>query len=247
MTISGGRAPLLEVRGLAVRFGGNQVLRGIDFALAEGELRCVIGPNGAGKSTFFKLLSGQLAPGGGVIRFAGRDLAGLRPAAIAALGLGLKTQVPSLFEGLSTRENLWLAARRRHGAAMAKAATAAMLTRLGIEHLAIRTADRLGHGERQRLELGVVLIGEPRLILLDEPTAGATIAEAERLADLIRTLAWRHAVIVVEHDMQVVRRLDAIITVLHQGAVLTEGPVQAVLADARVRDVYLGRHHHVRR
>jgi len=243
MTASARLAPLLEVRGLMIGFGGNQVLRGIDLALAEGELRCVIGPNGAGKSTLFKLLSGQLAPGGGMIRFAGRDLAGLEPAAIAALGLGLKTQVPSLFEGLSAAENLWLAARRRLGAKAATDAAAAMLARLGIEGLAARSAGQLGHGERQWLELGVVLIGEPRLILLDEPTAGLATAEAERVADLVQTLAGRHSVIVVEHDMQVVRRLDATVTVLHQGAVLVEGPVQAVLADARVRDVYLGRHH----
>ena len=234
-------APLLETRALSRRFGGVVALAGVDFALAERELCCLIGPNGAGKSTFFKCLTGQLAPSAGAIRLRGREIAGAPSHRIARLGIGIKTQVPSLFDGLTALDNAWLAARRRLPGRPARAAALAMLERIGISALATRTVASLGHGERQLVELAMVLAGDPALILLDEPTAGMSRAEVERIAALIREIARDHALIVVEHDMRFVSMIAGRVCVFHDGAVLADGPLAEVLADARVQAVYLGR------
>ena len=155
---------LLEVSGLSRAFGGVRALDDVDFALDAGELRCLIGPNGAGKSTFFKCLTGQLKPTSGSVRLDGREIGGLQSHQIARLGVGVKTQVPSVFGGLSVRENLDLAAPGR--------ADENMIEQLGLAAVMDQRVDRLPHGRRQLVELAMVLAAEPRLILLDEPTAG---------------------------------------------------------------------------
>ena len=234
-------APLLRTEALTMRFGGVTAVEGADFSLDPGELRCLIGPNGAGKSTFFKCLIGQLRPSSGRIVFDGADIAGAQPHEIARRGIAIKTQVPSLFDGLSVWENLRLAAARGRGRAAARQAVDRILAVCGLEDEAARQAGRLPHGRRQWLELGVVLACEPRLMLLDEPTAGMTRAEVARTAAIVREIARDRALIVVEHDMQFIQMIAGRVTVFHQGRILAEDGVAAILADPRVRDVYLGK------
>ena len=234
-------APLLRTEALTMRFGGVTAVEGADFSLEPGELRCLIGPNGAGKSTFFKCLIGQLRPSSGRIVFDGADIAGAQPHEIARRGIAIKTQVPSLFDGLSVRENLRLAAARGRGRGAARQAVDRILAVCGLEDEAGRQAGRLPHGRRQWLELGVVLACEPRLMLLDEPTAGMTRAEVARTASIVREIARDRALIVVEHDMQFIQMIASRVTVFHQGRILAEDGVAAILADPRVRDVYLGK------
>lgn len=234
-------APLLVTRGLVMRFGGVTAIDGVDFALAPGELRCLIGPNGAGKSTFFKMLSGQLRPSAGSIHFRGHNLVGQHRHTIANLGVGIKTQVPNVFEGLSVRANLAIAARRHPASRDAARIVDDLLQRLRLEALADRRVDTLAHGQRQWVELGLVLAPAPSLVLLDEPVAGMSDEETERTAQLILDIARDTAVVVVEHDIPFIRRIGSMVTVFHQGHILTEGPVEAVLANRDVQDVYLGR------
>jgi branched-chain amino acid transport system ATP-binding protein len=233
---------LLAVEGLTMRFGGVVAVDGVSLAIAEGELRCLIGPNGAGKSTLLKCLTGQLAPTRGRILWRGREVTGLAPFAMARLGLGIKTQVPSLFDGLTVLESVVLAVRRRHGAALAGRIAEATLERLGIHDLALRQVGRLAHGQRQLVELAMVVAPMPDLVVLDEPTAGMTAEETHATGQLIRELArsLHLSTIVIEHDINFVRDLAAPVTVLHLGRILTEGAFEAVAADQRVRDVYLG-------
>ena len=233
--------PLLQTRGLTMRFGGVVAVDGVDFALQEAELRCVIGPNGAGKSTFFKCLTGQLRPSAGDVLFRGTPIAGIGSHAIARLGVGIKTQVPNVFDGLSARDNVWTAAARTAPGRIAEQRTDQAMERVGITAIAGRIVGQLAHGQRQLVELAMVIAPEPDLILLDEPAAGMTDEEVDRLVDLIRELNQRHALVVVEHDMQFIRRIARTITVFHQGAVLIEGDVARILTDERVRDVYLGK------
>ena len=233
--------PLLQTRGLTMRFGGVVAVDGVDFALQEAELRCVIGPNGAGKSTFFKCLTGQLPPSAGDVLFRGTPIAGIGSHAIARLGVGIKTQVPNVFDGLSARDNVWTAAARVAPGRIAEQRTDQAMERVGITAIAGRIVGQLAHGQRQLVELAMVIAPEPDLILLDEPAAGMTDEEVDRLVDLIRELNQRHALVVVEHDMQFIRRIARTVTVFHQGAVLIEGDVARILTDERVRDVYLGK------
>ena len=233
--------PLLETRGLGIGFGGVQAVQDVDFTLAEGELRCLIGPNGAGKSTFFKLLTGQLQPGAGQVLFRGRDISRAQAHEIARLGIGIKTQVPSVFDGLSVRENIWLAARRVHRARRAHAQVDAALERIGMTTAAERLVGRLAHGQRQWVELGIVLSTEPDLILLDEPAAGMTHEEVLRTAELVREINRTKALIVVEHDMQFIRMIAKRVTVFNRGRILVEDSMERILRDPTVRDIYLGR------
>jgi branched-chain amino acid transport system ATP-binding protein len=233
--------PLLETRDLSMRFDGVTAVDRVSFALDDGELRCVIGPNGAGKSTFFKCLSGQLRPTAGSIVFAGRPIEGAPPHAIARLGIAIKTQVPNLFDGLSVAENLWLAARRHHARPTIRQVVGELLARLGLGDVARRLAGHLPHGQRQWLELGLVLASDPRLMLLDEPTAGMTQQEVARTAGLVRDISRERSVIVVEHDMQFVGMIARKVTVFHQGRILAEDVVEKIMRDERVRDVYLGK------
>jgi branched-chain amino acid transport system ATP-binding protein len=233
--------PLIETRKLGMRFGGVQAVRDVDFALAERELRCLIGPNGAGKSTFFKMLTGQLQPTSGVVLFRGEDISRESPHQIARRGIGIKTQVPSVFDGLSVRENLWLAAARVARGARARALVEAMLERVGLGPVAGKIVGQLAHGQRQWVELGVVLATDPDVVLLDEPAAGMTDREVQRTVELVREINKSKALIVVEHDMQFIRMIASKVTVFNQGAVLVEDDVEAIMRNPVVRDVYLGK------
>jgi branched-chain amino acid transport system ATP-binding protein len=221
-------APLLETRDLGMRFGGVHAVRNVNFTLAEGELRCLIGPNGAGKSTFFKMLTGQLQPSQGQVLFRGNDISNAHAHEIARLGIGIKTQVPSVFDGLSVRENIWLAASRIHAGERLTAA-------------ANRLVGQLAHGQRQWVELGIVLSTDPELILLDEPAAGMTHDEVHKTAELVREINRSKALIVVEHDMQFIRMIAKQVTVFNQGSVLVEDAVENILRNPLVRDIYLGK------
>ncbi len=233
--------PLLETRGLIMRFGGVTAVAGADFSLGAGELRCLIGPNGAGKSTFFKCLIGQLRPTAGEILFDGASIVGEEPHAIARRGIAIKTQVPSLFDGLSVRENLRLAAARTRSRADTRKAVDEIVRLVGLADRGGSLASQLPHGQRQWLELGLVLACDPRLMLLDEPTAGMTKQEVARTAEIIREIGRDRAVIVVEHDMQFIQMIAGRVTVFHQGRILAEDTMDNILADERVRDVYLGK------
>ena len=233
--------PLLETRGLGMRFGGVQAVRDVDFVLAERELRCLIGPNGAGKSTFFKMLTGQLQPTSGKVLLRGEDISRQAPHEIARRGIGIKTQAPTVFEGLSVRENLWLSAARVARGAKARSIVNQMLERMGVGDVAGRIVGELAHGQRQWVELGVVLATDPDLVLLDEPAAGMTDKEVLRTVDLVREINKTKALIVVEHDMQFIRMIAGKVTVFNQGAVLVEDNVEAILKNPTVRDVYLGK------
>ena len=236
MTVS-----LLEAQGVTMRFGGVAAVSGVDFALREMELRCLIGPNGAGKSTFFKVLTGQLKPSAGRVLLRGQDITGAEPHRIARLGVGIKTQVPNVFDKLSVRENVFVAASRRGSAAQARRVTAETLERLRLDAIAARTVGQLAHGQRQWVEIATVLAQEPELVLLDEPAAGMTHEEVQRTAALIREINQTHALIVVEHDMQFIRMIASTVTVFNQGSILIEDDVGRVMADPAVRDVYLGK------
>jgi branched-chain amino acid transport system ATP-binding protein len=231
---------ILETSGLQKRFGGVRAVDGVDFKLRRGELRCLIGPNGAGKSTFFKLLSGQLRPSAGTIGFEGVAIGGIAMHRIARLGIGIKNQVPSVFEGLAVHENLWLAARSRHPARGAGGTVDDLIDRLGIRSFADRTVASLAHGQRQWVEIGMIMARGPKLVLLDEPAAGMARDEVARTAALIRELNRDASVIVVEHDMQFIRQLDALVTVFHQGRILVEDTMANIQHDPRVREIYLG-------
>ncbi len=232
---------LLQAKGLTMRFGGVIAVDNVDFAVRYGELRCLIGPNGAGKSTFFKMLSGQLKPTSGDVLLKGNSIVGLPTARIASLGVGIKTQVPSVFDGMTVRESVHLAAGRTLTSLLARKRATETLERMRIAHLEKRVVGELAHGQRQIVELAMVVAPQPDLILLDEPAAGMTGDEVAHLANVIVDLARSGAVIVVEHDMKFIRRIAKVVTVFSQGKVLSEGPVADVLADQRVRDVYLGR------
>jgi branched-chain amino acid transport system ATP-binding protein len=234
-------SPLIETRGLSKHFGGVQAVRDIDFSLAEGELRCLIGPNGAGKSTFFKLLTGQIKPNSGSVLFRGKDITGLQAHEIARLGIGIKTQVPSVFNGLSVRENLWIAAARHKKGKAAAQEVDAKVERLSLGRFVDKPVGQLAHGQRQWVELGIVLCGDPGLILLDEPAAGMTEEERGRTAELIREINREHPMIVVEHDMSFIRTIARRITVFDRGSILMEGDVAQVFGNQAVRDVYLGK------
>jgi ABC-type uncharacterized transport system ATPase subunit len=234
-------APLLQTTELTMRFGGVTAVDAVDFTLGEAELRCLIGPNGAGKSTFFKMLTGQLQPTAGTIRFRNTDITGAKTHEIARLGVGIKTQVPNVFDGLSVFENVFVAASRTHTLRRANTLVDEVLTRTGLTDIAYRTVGQLAHGQRQWVEISAVLAQEPELILLDEPAAGMTYDEVVRTSELIREINRAQALIVVEHDMQFIRMIAKTVTVFNQGRILVEDTVDAVLTNQAVRDVYLGK------
>jgi len=234
-------APLLETRDLSMYFGGVKAVDNVNFTLAEGELRCLIGPNGAGKSTFFKMLTGQLEPSHGQVLFRGQDISRAHAHQIARLGIGIKTQVPSVFDGLSVRENIWLAASRLASRERARRLVDEMLERMGLTHAADRLVGQLAHGQRQWVELGLVLSTDPELILLDEPAAGMTHEEVQKTAELVRKINRSKALIVVEHDMQFIRMIARQVTVFNRGSILVEDAVENILRNPLVRDIYLGK------
>jgi len=233
---------VLDTRDLTMRFGGVQAVNNVNFSLKERELRCLIGPNGAGKSTFFKCLTGQIRLGhdNGRVFIRGQDVSGWRAYQIVRLGVGIKTQVPSVMNGLTVEENLWLSARRVNDRETTRSIVAEVIEQMSLEGIARREVGELAHGQRQLVEIGLVLAQRPWLLLLDEPAAGITGAEADQLVRIIHQVNQKATVIVVDHDMEFVRMLGGKVTVLHQGAILREGPVDDVLADAQVREVYIG-------
>jgi len=243
--------PLVFVESLEVRFGGFRALRGVDFTLRRGELRFLIGPNGAGKTTLLDVLCGKTRPSAGRVRFKGAiDLAKLQEHEIAALGIGRKFQSPSIFAELTVWENIEIALKQPRGVRHALSARlsaeqrdriARILERVGLADKPRVRGGTLSHGEKQWLEIGMLLAQDPELLLLDEPVAGMTDAETERTAELLRDIATDHTVLVVEHDMAFVRACAQTVTVMHEAAVLCEGSVADVQNDERVAEVYLGR------
>lgn len=231
---------VLETRNLSMHFGGVRAVDRVDFSLWDNELRCLIGPNGAGKSTFFRCLTGQLTPTTGDVVIRDVHVGGREPHEVAQLGVGIKTQVPNVFDGLSAQENIWLASRRWHGPQRAGALTAQTIDRLRLGDIQSKLVGNLAHGQRQWVELGMVVAAEPWLVLLDEPAAGMTHEETERTAELIKEINQTAAMIVVEHDMQFIRMISKQVTLFHEGSILMEDTMDAISADARAREVYLG-------
>ncbi|GAA1637166.1 urea ABC transporter ATP-binding protein UrtD [Nonomuraea maheshkhaliensis] len=239
---------MLELRDVQVIFDGFRALDGVDLTVPEGELRFLIGPNGAGKTTLIDVITGLTRPAAGSVRFGGADLVGRKEHQIVRMGVGRTFQTSVVFEALTVVENLDLAAtfrkplwsltRRRDGVSEA---VEEALVRTGLEELAERSAGVLSHGQRQWLEIGMLLAQRPKLLLLDEPVAGMSKDERERTGELLTEIADDHTVIVVEHDMEFLRRHASVVTVLHEGKVLVEGSVDQVSADPRVQEVYLGR------
>ena len=224
-----------------MQFGGVVAVNRVNFSMDVGELRCLIGPNGAGKSTFFKCLIGHLTPTVGRITFNGHDITGAEPHEIARRGVAIKTQVPSLFDGLTARENLRLSARRVNNRAATIQKVDEVLELTGLTKNANQIVGQLPHGQRQWLELGIVMASNPDLMLLDEPTAGMTHQEVEQTAELISRISKGRSLIVVEHDMQFIRMIANKVTVFHQGQILIEDTMQNISQNQTVRDVYLGK------
>jgi urea transport system ATP-binding protein len=242
---------MLYLDGVSVSFDGFKALNSLSLVLEEGELRTIIGPNGAGKTTMMDVITGKTRADTGSVMFQGGvDLKGLDETAIARLGVGRKFQKPTVFEALTVAENLALALQGGLGllpllrggrGAVERERIGEVLDLTGLTAVRDRRAGELSHGQKQWLEIGMLLMQRPRLIQQDEPVAGMTDAETGKTADLIRELRGRHTIIVVEHDMAFVKALEAKVTVLHEGRVLAEGPVEQVQADPAVIDVYLGR------
>ena len=236
---------------MSVTFDGFKALRNLSLVLAPGEMRAVIGPNGAGKTTMMDVITGKTRPDQGRVIYGGStDLTRLDEPAIAALGIGRKFQKPTVFEPLTVWDNLLLALAnpRAPGFTLGARQTAAERGRIEsvLETIRLRDvrhtqAGALSHGQKQWLEIGMLLAQEPQLLLVDEPVAGMTDAETEETAILLRTINQTRSVVVVEHDMAFVRALGVMVTCLHEGSVLSEGTIDHVSADPRVVEVYLGR------
>jgi urea transport system ATP-binding protein len=241
----------LYLDGVTVVFDGFRALNNLSLIVAPGELRAVIGPNGAGKTTMMDVITGKTRPREGVVSFGGRDLTRLDEPAIATLGIGRKFQKPTVFDALTVFENLELALKAPRGPlacvrwrlpAEAMARILETAERVGLVERLDAEAGLLSHGQKQWLEIGMLLMQDPRLLLVDEPVAGMTDHETERTAALLRSIAGGgRSVVVVEHDLEFVRALGVRVTVLHEGSVLSEGSLEHVRGDQRVVDVYLGR------
>ena len=243
---------LLEVRDVSVSFDGFRAINNLSLSIGEPELRAVIGPNGAGKTTFMDIVTGKTRPDSGQVLWGERqiDLLRLSESQIARAGIGRKFQKPTVFEDQSVRANLSMAVRNKSGpfAVLIWRATAQdhqriaeLAEEIGLtERLDDRAGD-LSHGQKQWLEIGMLLAQDPRLLLVDEPAAGMTPSEREHTTDLLKRAAQTRAVMVIEHDMEFIRRLDCRVTVLHEGSVLAEGSLDHVTKNQQVIDVYLGR------
>ncbi|WP_235999577.1 ATP-binding cassette domain-containing protein [Bradyrhizobium uaiense] len=225
------------MKGVSVKFGGLTALSDIDYSITSRSLACIIGPNGAGKSTFLNVLTGTLRPSIGSVAFRGRDIGGLALHRISRLGIARKFQIPSVFPSLSVAENMDVA---RWGAAREPDETD-VLEMVGLSARRDVKAADLSHGEKQWLEIGMAIAASPKLLLLDEPTAGMTSQETQATAALLHRLKRHTAIIAVEHDISFVRALDTDTLVLHQGRLFRRGPFSEIEADEAVRDVYLGR------
>jgi len=245
---------IIYLEDVTVSYDGFKALQRLNFFMDRQELRVVIGPNGAGKTTLLDVISGRVKPEHGRVIF-GRstDLTELSENQIASLGIGRKFQTPSVFVNLSVWENVELSLRRpskgvlatllTRDAAEARDRIAATLDTVGLGGKAETQAGALSHGEKQWLEIGMVIAQDPELLLVDEPVAGLTDEETARTGDLLLSIAAERSVLVIEHDMEFVRQIARTVTVLHQGTVLCEGPVEQVQQDPRVLEVYLGQRH----
>jgi ABC-type uncharacterized transport system ATPase subunit len=243
-------APALQVVNLTKRFGGLAAVDDLNLAVQRGATHCIIGPNGAGKSTFFDLVTNVQLATSGEVSFFGERITGLPPYRCAGLGIARKFQAPSLFPELTAAENLflgkvghlgWNRLLRRRATSGADEEVAAMLERLRLAEQAQTRAADLSHGQQQWLEIGVALMARPRLLLLDEPTAGMSPRETAATADLLRELTEGTTTVIVEHDLTFVRRIADVITVMHRGKAVAEGSPDEIARNALVRDVYLGR------
>jgi len=242
---------ILYLDDITVSFDGFKALNALSLSISAGELRCIIGPNGAGKTTMMDVITGKTRPDVGKAFFGSTiDLLRLRENEIASAGIGRKFQKPTVFEHLTVFENLELALKadrgvrsslffRLNGEQLDR--IGAMLTLIHLKDSAQRTAGLLSHGQKQWLEIGMLLMQEPKLLLLDEPVAGMSDQETERTAELFLSLAGAHSLVVVEHDMAFIESIARKVTVLHEGSVIAEGPMDQVQNDPRVIEVYLGR------
>ncbi|QFT59517.1 L-cystine import ATP-binding protein TcyN [Sulfitobacter sp. THAF37] len=243
---------LLEMSGISKSFDGFQAIKNLSLQIGEPELRAVIGPNGAGKTTFMDIITGKTRPDEGRILFGedNRSLIGMSESEIASLGIGRKFQKPTVFEAQTVRENLAMALRNPRGVFSVllhrKTSQGAeriedVAEQIDLTDQLNRPAGELSHGQKQWLEIGMLLAQSPRLLLVDEPAAGMTAHEREHTTEILKKAAQTRAVIVVEHDMEFVRRLNCKVTVLHEGSVLAEGSLDHVTRNKAVVDVYLGR------
>ncbi len=241
-------ACLVEVTDLVVEFDGFRALDGVTLKVRPGELHFLIGPNGAGKTTLVDVVTGLTRATSGSVHIDGVEFTGLTAHQIVQRGVGRSFQTPTVFEALTVVENLDLAStfrwplhrllRRRRGVGEQ---VSAAIERVGLTTVADRPAGELSHGQKQWLEIGMLLVQEPRLLLLDEPVAGMSPQERIATGELLQDLAGERTVIVIEHDMAFLRRFASSVTVLHEGRIISEGTVAEVQADPVVREVYLGR------
>ena len=244
------RNSLLYVDGVTVSFDGFRALNNLSLVIEAGEMRAIIGPNGAGKTTMMDIITGKTRPDTGTVYFGQNvNLLELRESEIAQLGIGRKFQKPTVFQGHSVFENLELAmqadkrVRRALFARLSdeqRARIAGVLATIGLNGYERQLAGSLSHGQKQWLEIGMLLMQNPRLLLVDEPVAGMTEQETEQTAELLNSLAGKHSVVVVEHDMAFVRSIARKVTVLHEGHVLAEGTMDAIQSNPKVVEVYLG-------
>ncbi len=241
---------ILEIENLTVSFDGFKALDQLNFSMDTGELRVIIGPNGAGKTTFLDVITGKVQPTQGRVLFAGRNLRHIPEYKIARLGIGRKFQTPRVYLNLTVKENLDLVCNRHktvfstllnRPSSSERRNTSSLLSTIGLEAKANLQAQLLSHGEKQRLEIGMLVAQSPDLLLVDEPVAGLTDEETENVGALLLALAQSHSIIVIEHDMEFVRQIARQVTVLHQGSVLCEGTMDEVQNDPRVIEVYLGK------
>ncbi|WP_291426153.1 urea ABC transporter ATP-binding protein UrtD [Deinococcus sp.] len=243
-------APLLDVRDITVSFDGFKAIQNLSLQVWPGDLRVLIGPNGAGKSTLLDTIIGKVRPASGEVQFGGEIISRLPEYLIARRGICRKFQAPGVLESLNVRDNLRLAVRSDKDVFASlspkirpqeEARVNELLTLTGLTERQDVQAGQLAHGEKQWLEIGMVVAPRPRLLLLDEPTAGMTAQETAQTAELIRALAGQHAVLVIDHDMHFVELLAAPVTVLHQGQVFREGSLATLRDDPDVMEIYLGR------
>ncbi len=240
---------LLRVENVTVSFSGFKALNDLSLAVRKGELRVIIGPNGAGKTTLLDVITGRVRPRSGRVLFRNKGLTHLSEERIAHLGVGRKFQTPNIFKSLTVLQNLQLAQRSHRGVLASLTAAfvrngqdriTEILDMIGLSHRAHCPAAILAHGEKQWLELGMLMAQDPELLLVDEPVAGMTPRESERTGELLLAMARKHTLIVIEHDMTFVRQIASTITVLDEGQVLCEGTVDEVQNDPKVIEVYLG-------
>ncbi len=243
---------LLEVSGVSVTFDGFRAINNLAFQVAEPELRAIIGPNGAGKTTFMDIVTGKTKPDEGRVIFGEKSdsLLGMSESQIAQAGIGRKFQKPTVFEAQTVRENIAMALKNKRGPLDVllrrkpqdqEVRIREVSDEIGLTEALDQHSGALSHGQKQWLEIGMLLAQDPRLLLVDEPAAGMTPAEREHTTDLLVRAAKTRAVVVVEHDMEFVRRLGCKVTVLHEGSVLAEGSLDHVTQNQHVIDVYLGR------